>query len=162
MPGEAYSKARRAAQEWVQVAVDQGKTGNQIVKILQESGFGYRREDVLDDVKRIREQGTDAAAFRSLDPQALIPVELVREVDAGMMVLKEAFRADYTVEWHDVNTGAVYYRKLSLSFGAPMSVNALQANMRSIMNDNSEKYEGFVASAYLLNVFAKAVEDWEA
>lgn len=161
MPESDWSPARRSAQAWIEEAVAAGRTNTDIYNTLRTSGFGYRESDVRQDANRLREQGTDAAVFRAYDPQARIPVEMIREVETGSMVIKEAFRADFICEWHDAVTGKVSYNKFSYSFSTPLSINALTDAMREQTHWTPESPQGRIAQATLTKIFAKAVEDWE-
>jgi len=161
MPESDWSAARRSAQAWIEEAVLAGRTNTDIYNTLRTSGFGYREADVRKDANRLREQGTDAAMFRAFDPQARIPVDMIREVEKGNMVIKEAFRADFLCEWHDAVTGKVSYKKFSYSFSTPLSINALANEMREQTHWTPESPKGRIASATLTHIYAKAVEDWE-
>lgn len=112
MASKEWSLGRRTAQPFIRQFAETALSANNVIDIMREQGLGYRRQEMLRDLSTWRTFRTHRASIASLRPETKVPRSYMVETEWD---LAGKFRYEFTAEFRDPRTGAIFQLDKSMA-----------------------------------------------
>lgn len=112
MASKLWSKARRTAQPFVRQFAETDLAANAIIDTMREQGLGYRRQEMLQDLRTWRTFRTHKANIARLKPDTKLPRSYMVETE---WALTAKYRYEFVADFRDPRTGAVFQLDKSMA-----------------------------------------------
>ena len=109
---------RENALTYIPQLIEEQLSNTQIVRFLREQGFGYRNQNMFEDVNRVRLENFGASFVPTLDRDSIIPDRFMRTWEGSV---DYDYRAVVKYEYLDPDTGTVKTTGTTIYFDTPPS-----------------------------------------